>query len=121
MTPATPGTRTSWRYEVGNRNYSIFPLRENSTGFVEDFALTHLIADDNKGKNGKSKSREKERKAQGREFASVLEERPYALAAAGMPLAALPPGSYLPQVRDEGPKSRPQFMQVDLAHIHRAA
>ncbi|WP_126175381.1 EAL domain-containing protein [Tsuneonella rigui] len=46
---------------------------------------------------------------------------PYALAAAGMPLAALPPGSYVPQVRDEGPKSRPQFMQVDLAQTYRAA
>lgn len=45
---------------------------------------------------------------------------PYALAAAGMPLAALPPGSYLPPARDEGPKSRPAFLQVDLAQTYRA-
>jgi hypothetical protein len=46
---------------------------------------------------------------------------PYALAAAGMPLAALPPGSYVPQVREEGPRSRPKFLQVDLTQSHRAA
>jgi diguanylate cyclase (GGDEF)-like protein/PAS domain S-box-containing protein len=47
---------------------------------------------------------------------------PYALAAAGMPLAALPPGSYLPPtVRDDAPKSRPAFLQVDLATTSRAA
>ena len=47
---------------------------------------------------------------------------PYALAAAGMPLAALPPGSYVPQtVRQDSPKSRPAFLQVDLATTHRAA
>jgi diguanylate cyclase (GGDEF)-like protein len=44
---------------------------------------------------------------------------PYALAAAGMPLAALPPGHY-PLVQGMGSeresKSRPTFMQVDLAH-----
>jgi diguanylate cyclase (GGDEF)-like protein/PAS domain S-box-containing protein len=46
---------------------------------------------------------------------------PYALAAAGMPLAALPPGSYVPQAQADGPKSRPKFLQVDLAQSHRAA
>ncbi|MFA9201775.1 MAG: putative bifunctional diguanylate cyclase/phosphodiesterase [Cypionkella sp.] len=47
---------------------------------------------------------------------------PYALAAAGMPLTALPPGSYVPlNLRDDGPKSRPAFLQVDLAATNRAA
>jgi diguanylate cyclase (GGDEF)-like protein/PAS domain S-box-containing protein len=46
---------------------------------------------------------------------------PYALAAAGMPLASLPPGSYVPPAREDGPKKRPAFMQVDLAKANRAA
>jgi EAL domain-containing protein (putative c-di-GMP-specific phosphodiesterase class I) len=37
---------------------------------------------------------------------------PYALAAAGMPLAALPDGSYPLALGGEGPKSKPQFLQV---------
>lgn len=43
---------------------------------------------------------------------------PYSLAAAGMPLAALPPGYYplVQNAADAGPKSRPAFMQVDLTH-----
>jgi diguanylate cyclase (GGDEF)-like protein/PAS domain S-box-containing protein len=45
---------------------------------------------------------------------------PYALAAAGMPLAALPPGHYAMPPSD-GPRSRPQFLQVDLASMSRAA
>ena len=36
---------------------------------------------------------------------------PYALAAAGMPLAALPPGNY-PLALAGGPSSKPQFIQV---------
>ncbi|MDE1466497.1 putative bifunctional diguanylate cyclase/phosphodiesterase [Aurantiacibacter sp. D1-12] len=40
---------------------------------------------------------------------------PYALAAAGMPLAALPPGNYPLSLGDEGqPKNQPQFMQVTV-------
>lgn len=46
---------------------------------------------------------------------------PYALAAAGMPLAALPRGSYLPPVRPDVTRSNPQFMQVDLSQTSRAA
>jgi diguanylate cyclase (GGDEF)-like protein/PAS domain S-box-containing protein len=45
---------------------------------------------------------------------------PYALAAAGMPLAALPPGHYSPP-QGEGSRSRPQFLQVDPTSISRAA
>jgi EAL domain-containing protein (putative c-di-GMP-specific phosphodiesterase class I) len=45
---------------------------------------------------------------------------PYALAAAGMPLAALPPGHYSPP-QGEGSRSRPQFLQVDPTSITRAA
>ncbi|MCB2067326.1 MAG: EAL domain-containing protein, partial [Erythrobacter sp.] len=37
---------------------------------------------------------------------------PYALAAAGMPLASLPPGNYPAAMMGDGPKSQPQFMQV---------
>ena len=37
---------------------------------------------------------------------------PYALAAAGMPLAALPPGNYPLSLGGEGGASKPQFMQV---------
>jgi hypothetical protein len=37
---------------------------------------------------------------------------PYALAAAGMPLAALPPGNYPLAVNAEGSHSKPQFMEV---------
>ena len=39
---------------------------------------------------------------------------PYALAAAGMPLAALPQGSYPLQLTPEGTRSQPQFMQVTV-------
>ena len=40
---------------------------------------------------------------------------PYVLAAAGMPLAALPAGQYpLLTDRRAGSKSRPRFMQVDV-------
>jgi len=47
---------------------------------------------------------------------------PYALASAGMPLAALPPGSYLPSAREkDGGQGRPAFLQVDLAATSRAA
>jgi hypothetical protein len=40
---------------------------------------------------------------------------PYALAAAGMPLAALPPGKYPLNLGGDGPKSKPQFMQVEIS------
>ena len=41
---------------------------------------------------------------------------PYALAAAGMPLAALPPGHYPLFDTGDGPKAIPRFIQVDLSH-----
>ena len=37
---------------------------------------------------------------------------PYALAAAGMPLAALPPGHYPLAINATGPTSKPRFLQV---------
>jgi diguanylate cyclase (GGDEF)-like protein/PAS domain S-box-containing protein len=46
---------------------------------------------------------------------------PYALAAAGMPLAALPPGHYQPPQIDGGQRRRPAFLQVDLTKTNRAA
>ncbi|RPF72520.1 putative bifunctional diguanylate cyclase/phosphodiesterase [Aurantiacibacter spongiae] len=39
---------------------------------------------------------------------------PYALAAAGMPLASLPPGNYPSALLGDGPKSKPQFMEVTV-------
>jgi len=39
---------------------------------------------------------------------------PYSLAAAGMPLAALPPGSYPLAGMERGPKSRPAFIEVEV-------
>ena len=43
---------------------------------------------------------------------------PYALAAAGVPLAALPKGNYPMLVQSDGPKSKPQFMQVAAVNTH---
>jgi hypothetical protein len=40
---------------------------------------------------------------------------PYALAAAGMPLAALPPGHYPLALTAGMPQSKPQFMQISVA------
>jgi len=40
---------------------------------------------------------------------------PYALAAAGMPLAALPPGNYPLAVNASNASSKPQFMQVTVS------
>ena len=45
---------------------------------------------------------------------------PYALAEAGMPLAALPPGNYPLSLTNGGPKSKPQFMQVTVAKTRMA-
>src|SRR5690606_9650463 len=43
---------------------------------------------------------------------------PYALAAAGMPLASLPQGSYpMEKLQQGAPKSPPQFMQVAVGGI----
>ncbi len=39
---------------------------------------------------------------------------PYALAAAGMPLAALPPGNYPLSLGGDGGRSKPQFMEVTV-------
>lgn len=46
---------------------------------------------------------------------------PYALAAAGMPLAALPKGHYSLPAQPEAPAGRARFMQVDLTTSSRAA
>lgn len=46
---------------------------------------------------------------------------PYALAAAGMPLAALPPGNYPLPVRNDGPVSKPRFLQVAVGSQAAAA
>ena len=41
---------------------------------------------------------------------------PYALAAAGMPLAALPDGSYPLKQMHGAPSGKPQFMEVQVGH-----
>ncbi|HEU4651293.1 MAG TPA: GGDEF domain-containing protein, partial [Croceibacterium sp.] len=46
---------------------------------------------------------------------------PYALAAAGMPLRALPPGHYGAGTVPDGEKSRPKFLQLDLSVGSKAA
>jgi len=43
---------------------------------------------------------------------------PYALAAAGMPLAALPPGNYPLAIAANSQQSKPQFMQVTVAGMN---
>jgi len=46
---------------------------------------------------------------------------PYALAQAGMPLRALPPGHYMQQAAALSEGSRPRFMQLDMTAASRAA
>ena len=119
------------RYEVVMRNLS--RSGAGIEGLLEVPLGTPLVLDLGGGQLVVSTVVRSEGFAQGLEFEQKLIRdgaeglctrhriSPYALAAAGMPLASLPPGSYVPNVRDDGPKSRPKFMQVDLAHIHRAA
>ncbi|MEW4447772.1 EAL domain-containing protein [Qipengyuania sp. JC766] len=114
------------RYEVMLRNLS-------RTGAMIEGLLdvpigTDLVLDLGAGQLAVAKVRRSHEAVQGIEFEVPLisdgadglctrhRVSPYALAAAGMPLAALPPGNY-PLLRDapvsEG-GSRPSFLQVDL-------
>jgi len=120
------------RYEVVMRNLS--KSGAGIEGLLDVPLDTPLVLDLGGGQLAVSKVVRSEGYSQGLEFEQNLISdgaeglctrhriSPYALAAAGMPLAALPPGSYLPpNIRDDGPKSRPAFLQVDLATSHRAA
>ncbi|QDM39795.1 EAL domain-containing protein [Altererythrobacter sp. TH136] len=119
------------RYEVVMRNLS--RTGAGIEGLLDVPLGTPLVLDLGGGQLAVAEVVRSEGYSQGLEFEQALINdgadglctrhriSPYALASAGMPLAALPPGSYLPQSRDDGPKSRPAFLQVDLAQTNRAA
>lgn len=111
------------RYEVVMRNLSRTGARIE--GLLDVPLGTDLVLDLGGGQLAVCKVRRSEGAEQGLEFEVPLisdgaeglctrhRVSPYMLAAAGMPLAALPPGHY--QMPDSGqPKSRPRFIQVDL-------
>ena len=115
------------RYEAVLRNLS------RSGAMIEGILNvpkgTDLVLDLGEGQLVVAKVRRSNEATQGLEFETPLVSdgadglctrhriSPYALAAAGMPLQALPPG-YYPLVgndRQDGPKSRPQFMEVQTS------
>ena len=111
------------RYEAVMRNLSKTGARIE--GILDVPLDTDLVLDLGGGQLAVCKVRRSEGPEQGVEFEVPLisdgadglctrhRVSPYMLAAAGMPLAALPPGHY--QLPDTGkPKSRPKFLQVDL-------
>ena len=114
------------RYEVVMRNLSRSGARiEGLLGVPEG---TDLVLDLGQGQMVVAKVRRSHDAEQGLEFETKLISdgadglctrhriSPYALAAAGMPLAALPEGDYpLTQAMLGQPKGRPAFMQVDLS------
>ncbi|WP_435417390.1 EAL domain-containing protein [Parerythrobacter aurantius] len=112
------------RYEAVMRNLSKTGARIE--GLLDVPLGTDLVLDLGGGQLAICKVRRSEDAEQGVEFEVPLisdgadglctrhRVSPYMLAAAGMPLAALPPGHY--QMPDTGrPKSRPKFLQVDLS------
>jgi hypothetical protein len=119
------------RYEVVMRNLS--KTGAGIEGLLEVPLGTALVLDLGGGQLVVSKVVRSEGYAQGLEFEIPLINdgadglctrhriSPYALAAAGMPLASLPPGHYAPPQGRDGPRSRPAFLQVDLATTSRAA
>ena len=116
------------RYEVVLRNLSRTGARIE--GLLEVPEGTELVVDLGGGQLAVAVVRRSEGYAQGLHFETPLVRdgtdglctrhriSPYALAAAGMPLAALPPGHYplFDAGEESRPKSRPKFMQVDLSH-----
>ena len=113
------------RYEVVMRNLSRSGARiEGLLGVPEG---TDLVLDLGQGQLVVAKVRRSVEAEQGLEFETKLISdgadglctrhriSPYALASAGMPLAALPEGDYpLTQAMLGKPKGRPAFMQIDL-------
>ena len=96
-------------------------------GMLEVPVGTDLVLDLGEGQLVVSKVRRSQDATQGLEFETPLISdgsdglctrhriSPYALAAAGMPLQALPPGHYSPPTRNAGLASLPRFMQVDMS------
>ena len=113
------------RYEAVMRNLSKTGARIE--GLIDVPLATELVLDLGSGQLAVCKVRRSEGAEQGVEFEVPLisdgadglctrhRVSPYLLAAAGMPLGALPPGQY--QMRDLGGSaaSRPKFLQVDLS------
>ena len=118
------------RYEVTMRNLSQTGARVH--GLVDVPVGTEFVVDFGEGQLVVAKVRRSQGSWQGLEFETSLindggdgwctrhRVSPYVLAAAGMPLAALPPGAY-PLVGDKAPHADkaklaiPAFSQVDLA------
>jgi diguanylate cyclase (GGDEF)-like protein/PAS domain S-box-containing protein len=116
------------RYEVVMRNLS--KTGAAIEGLLDVPLGTDLVIDLGGGQLVVAKVRRSKGHVQGLEFEDALISdgadglctrhriSPYALAAAGMPLAALPPGHYMPPA-NAGQASRPKFMQVDLTQVPR--
>lgn len=115
------------RYEAVLRNIS--KTGAMIEGLLDVPVGTELVLDLGHGQLAVGSVRRSKGATQGLEFENSLisdgadglctrhRVNPYSLAAAGMPLAALPQGNYplLPGV-NEGPTSRPQFMQIDMSN-----
>ena len=115
------------RYEVVMRNLS--KSGAAIEGLLDVPVGTDLVLDLGAGQLVVAKVRRSKGHSQGLEFEVPLVSdgadglctrhriSPYALAAAGMPLAALPPGHYplLGNDRPDAPRSRAKFLQVDLS------
>jgi hypothetical protein len=112
------------RYDVVMRNLS-------ATGAMIEGLLdvpvgTDLVIDLGEGQLAVGRVRRSQDASQGVEFETPLISdgadglctrhrlSPYVLAAAGMPLTALPSGQYQMAPGRQGSKSRPRFMQVDV-------
>ncbi|NNC59690.1 MAG: EAL domain-containing protein [Erythrobacter sp.] len=112
------------RYEAVMRNLSRTGARIE--GLLDVPLGTDLVLDLGGGQLAIGKVRRSEGAEQGIEFETALVSdgaeglctrhrvSPYMLAAAGMPLAALPPGHYQPASNTGGRKSQPKFLQIDL-------
>jgi diguanylate cyclase (GGDEF)-like protein/PAS domain S-box-containing protein len=112
------------RYDAVMRNLSKTGARIE--GLLDVPLGTDLVLDLGGGQLAVCKVRRSEGAEQGVEFEVPLisdgadglctrhRVSPYMLAAAGMPLAALPPGHYPLGYSGDGPRSRPKFLQIDL-------
>ena len=112
------------RYDAVMRNLSKTGARIE--GLLDVPLGTQLVLDLGGGQLAVCTVRRSEQAEQGVEFEVPLisdgadglctrhRVSPYMLAAAGMPLAALPPGNYQMPNTGEGRKSQPHFMQIDL-------
>lgn len=112
------------RYEAVMRNLSKTGARIE--GILDVPLGTGLVLDLGGGQLAVGHVRRSEGAEQGIEFETPLVSdgadglctrhrvSPYMLAAAGMPLAALPPGHYPLGELNDGKKSKPRFLQIDL-------